>query len=190
MSRQTDPTIRLARKIAADATALPRVVESWLTSIRLVTADGYGSGRPADPGPRAVNTISDPTGEQAARNTTGTGSGYGPSDEHGLVLDQLRIAAAALELAGRYASRRDVFHGDTPVCSGGHLAGAHIPQSAGGWCDPTCATPAELHRGEDGGYSLRREGLCEACGRRYRRWKERTPENVPTNNVSVTSGNA
>lgn len=185
---KTDPTVRLARKIAADSVALPRAVEAWLTDVRLNTADGYGSGRSTDHGPRALGTISDPTGDQAARNTTGTGRGYGPTDEHQLVHDTLVQIAASFEVLERFIAKRDVHHGVTQTCSGGHLPGAQIPQSAGGWHDATCSKPAELHRTDDGGYSLRYQGLCLACHRRFYRWKERT--NVTTANTGVTSGDA
>lgn len=189
MSR-TDPTIRLARRIATNAITLPRSVEAWLADVRLAAADGYGSGRSTDHGPRAVNAVSDPTGDQAARNTTGTGRGYGPTDEHQLVHDTLVQIAAGFEVLERFIAKRDVHHGVTQTCSGGHLPGAQIPQSAGGWHDATCNAPAELHRTDDGGYTLRREGLCETCSRRYRRWKERTPVNVPTTNTGMTSEDA
>lgn len=169
---KADPTARLARTIAADVVALPTAIDAWLAALRTATADGFGVGS-GSAGPRPVNHISDPTGEQATHNTTGTGAGYGPADEYQLVLDNLRVAAAALEIVARRTARRHVHHGDTPTCSGGHLQGAHIPRSAGGWHDATCCEPAELVRREDGGYALRYEGLCGRCARRCQRWKQR-----------------
>lgn len=166
----TDPA-KLARRIAADAAVLPRMIEAWLADVRLAMADGFGVGRSTDHGPRPVNAISDPTGEQAAHNTTGTGAGYGPSDEHALVLETLTVIVGSFDVLKRFTARRDIHHGVTQACSGGHLPGAAIPRSNGGWHDATCTNPAELYRREDGGYALRREGLCTACARRYHRWR-------------------
>jgi hypothetical protein len=168
---KTDPTLRLARRIAADAITIPRAVETWLTALRLATADGWPNGGTS--GPRPVNHVSDPVGEMATANTTGTGPGYRPVDEHELVVTQLRIIDAALAIITDTCSRRHIHHGDTPTCSGGHLPGANIPRSEGGWHDATCDKPASLYRRESGDYAPRRDGLCDTCARRRDRWVTR-----------------
>lgn len=176
---KTDPTLRLARRIAADAMPLPGLVDRWLTAVRLATPDGWPAGGAS--GPRPVNHISDPTGDMATSRTTGTGPGYRPADEHDLVVTQLRIIDAALAIITDTCARRHVHHGDTPTCSGGHLPGANIPRSEGGWHDATCDRPAELARREAGDYALRRNGLCSTCYRRFTRWDEaRRVTNVVT----------
>lgn len=158
----------LARRITHDAANLPTALRAWQTNLTATTRDGWPAN--SNPDPIGRGGISDRTGEHATTNTTGTGHGYGPTDEWTLVCTQLAIAAAALEIVlDKLKARWTNTATETQRCSGGHLPGAHQTLAEGGWHDPACERPASLYRRDDGGYSLRREGLCDTCAmRRYR----------------------
>ena len=188
MSRQ-----RLARRAdttALDAHAIDTRIDTWIASQQLRAADGYGTGRSTDHGPSATGTISDPTLTAALTNTGGTGNTYGPQDRIDWARQQLAgIAQDWADLAERQRALLDFMRPDTrtddnhptPRCNGDHLPGASIPTSDGGWHDPTCSNDAELYTRTDGTVTLRRNGLCGTCSKRYTRWsgKELDTSGVP-----------
>lgn len=157
---------RLARDVAFTAALIPTAVAQAVDAIRWRLRDGYPSG---SGGRRSAP--SDRTAAAALSNTHGTGEGYGPLDHHDYLLLQLTIAQAALQevlsVANRY--RGNTVTEQPPRCSGGHLAGSHVPLAEGGWYDPTCGEDAELWRRQDGSYGFARDGLCSNCARRRRR---------------------
>ena len=168
----TDPN-RLARQLAHDATTVAGDVRRTLDHLRLITPDGYPT---RGEGGGSRGGVSRPVENMALNRTTGTGPGYRPADVAAEITRQLTIATMAVatirDLCAPW-NRNEGTEPPAPRCSGSHLDGALVPRSDGGWHDPNCEKPAELYRREDGGYSLRRDGLCEACYGRRRRFLER-----------------
>ena len=162
---------------AADAVTIDMRLPTWLETEHQRTRDGYptsSGGRTSTGGDH-----SDPTLNAAIANTTGTGPGYRPVDRINLVTEMhTAITRAWAELADQQRALLDLLRIErprtethpTPRCDGNHLPGAHVPISAGGWHDPTCSNDAELYTRQDGTVTLRRNGLCGACSKRYTRW--------------------
>jgi hypothetical protein len=164
-----DPT-RIARRIAADLVDIAGAMPRWQAEVRLQARDGYPASTGGGGGSKGE--ISDPTSAAALANTSGTRSGYQPSDEHQVVVETLRSIEAQCEVLRRLVGRRNIVRDvEVLTCSGGHLPGAHIPLSDGGWHDPTCTVPAEMRRLADGSYVVARDGLCSTHARYYRRWR-------------------
>ena len=166
-----DP-IKAANQIGNRARHISTNVTHIVTALRTVTPDGYPTGGSGTRG----SGHSDPTAGAALSRTEGTGPGYLPADWYDLLLDQLAVIQAALDVIDQIhaewvrgsATDRDRCSGlVNPACTELRASPDHE-----GLC-VTCTTkacrrcwrkPSEQRRSPITG-----EPTCEACYRRERR---------------------
>lgn len=114
-----------------------------------------------DAGVRSIGGHSDPTGETAIARTA--------AYEHHLddVEFQLRSAALSVGLLADHVNRwvmSAANREEHPRCS---------PQGVEPWSDPSCTNFVSHNIRNDGSYSYRQDGLCDACRMRKHRHERR-----------------
>lgn len=147
----SDPIIA-ANQIGNRTRHLSSITRRIVAALHLDAADGYPAGSSGGRGP--VNEISDPTFGAVNARTTGTGDGYGPADDHDLLLEQLAVMQAALDIVDTIHARRV-------------QARAQAADRCSGYVDATCErlqpSPRHPHGVCDHCWTANR---CPSCGER------------------------
>ena len=166
-------TAKLARRqTAAAKTMLDRIATELPMAVDIISRRIDTGGGDVDRGPvaedagiRSKGGHSDPTADTALARTT--------AQERYLddIADQLATLALTLRLLLEPCSREVVSAANAeehPRCTGGN--------GVEEWTRPDCTEYASYQIRNDGSYSYRTDGLCDACRMRRSRWMTRQTE--------------